>query len=121
MRVKPKPLKLKGIHRVKKKHADGSIKVHLYHRATGLPLDANRLAESYPDAEKKMRSKGESTLTALVRYVDTSSTFDALSETSRREYLWKLKLIETKWGSVPEATFNNQDDADSFAADVLAW
>ena len=39
MRVKPKPLKLKGIHRVKKKQADGSIKVHLYHRATGLPLD----------------------------------------------------------------------------------
>jgi hypothetical protein len=121
MRVKPKPLKLKGIHRVKKKHADGSIKVHLYHRATGLPLDANRLAESYADAEKKMRSKGESTLTALVRFFDTSSTFDALSETSRREYLWKLKRIETKWGSVPEATFNNQDDADSFAADVLAW
>jgi len=121
MRAKPKPLKLKGIHRVKKRQADGSIKVHLYHRATGLPLDANRLAESYADAEKKMRSKGESTLTALVRFFDTSSTFDALSETSRREYLWKLKRIEAKWGSVPEATFNNQDDADAFAADVLAW
>jgi len=121
MRVKPKPLKLKGIHRVKKKQADGSIKVHLYHRATGLPLDANRLAESYADAEKKMRWKGESTLTALIRFFDTSSTFDALSETSRREYPWKLKRIEAKWGSVPEATFNNQDDADAFAADVLTW
>jgi hypothetical protein len=121
MRLKAKPLRLKGIHRVKKKQADGSVKVHLYHRATGLPLDPVRLAESYAEAEKKLRNKNGATLTALIRFFDASSTFDALSETSRREYLWKLKRIETKWGTVPEATFNNQDDADAFAADVLAW
>jgi Phage integrase family len=123
MRLKAKPLRLKGIHRVKKKQADGSVKVHLYHRATGLPLDPVRLAESYAEAEKKkkLRNENGATLTALIRFFDTSSTFDALSETSRREYPWKLKRIEAKWGTVPEATFNNQDDADAFAADVLAW
>jgi hypothetical protein len=121
MRLKAKPLRLKGIHRVKKKQADGSVKVHLYHRATGLPLDPVRLAESYAEAEKKLRNKNGATLTALIRFFDTSSTFDALSETSRREYPWKLKRIEAKWGTIPEATFNNQDDADAFAADVLAW
>ena len=50
-RLPNKPLKLKGIHRVKKRQADGSIKVYLYHRATGLPLDEVRLAETYADAE----------------------------------------------------------------------
>ncbi len=64
MRVKPKPLKLKGIHRVKKKQADGSIKVHLYFRATGAPLDPNNLAQSYAAAEKAMRSKGEAHLSS---------------------------------------------------------
>lgn len=121
MRVKSKPLKLKGIHRVKKRQADGSIKVHLYHRATGLPLDASNLAASYAAAEKKVRAGGESTLTDLIRFFDSSSTFDGLSEASRREYPWKLRRIEAKWGSVPEATFNDQDDADAFAADALAW
>jgi hypothetical protein len=121
MRARQKPLTLKGIHRVKKRQADGSIRVHLYHRATGLPLDADRLAESYAAAEKKLKNKDGATLTALIRFFDTSSTFDALSETSRTEYPWKLKRIEVKWGTVPEATFNNQDDADAFAADALAW
>jgi hypothetical protein len=121
MRAKPKPLKLKGVHRVKKKQADGSIKVYLYHRATGLPLDENNLAQSYADAEKKARTKGETTLTDMIRFFDSSSTFDGLSEASRREYKWKLRRIERKWGDVPEATFNDQDDADAFAADVLAW
>ncbi|MEH2542827.1 integrase [Bradyrhizobium sp. AZCC 1699] len=121
MRVRPKPLKLKGIHRVKKRQADGSIKVHLYHRATRLPLDPANLAESYAAAEKKTRVRTERTLIDLIRLFDTSSTFDDLSEASRREYKWKLLRIERKWGSVPEDTFNSTDDADAFAADALAW
>jgi len=121
MRVKPKPLTLKGVHRVKKKQADGSIKVYLYHRATGLPLDANRLAESYAEAEKKKRRAGERTLTDLIRLWDQSTTFTELSKASRDEYVWKLRRIEGKWGSVPEDTFNSAEDADAFAADALAW
>jgi hypothetical protein len=121
MRVRPKPLKLKGIHRVKKRQADGSIKVYLYHRATGLPLDSTKLAETYAAAEKKTRVRTERALTDLIRLFDTSTTFDDLSETSRREYKWKLLRIERKWGGVPEDAFNNTDDADAFAADALAW
>jgi hypothetical protein len=57
----------------------------------------------------------------LIRLFDTSSTYAALSEESRKQYPWKLKRIEQKWGTVPEDTFNNADDADAFAADALAW
>jgi integrase len=118
---KQKPATLKGIHRVKKRMADGSIREYLYHRATGSPLDKNNLAESYVKAEKKKRRIGEKTLLDLIQFFDSSSTFDGLSEASRKEYRWKLRRVEVKWGSVPEETFNNADDADSFAADALSW
>ncbi|MGY3609887.1 MULTISPECIES: tyrosine-type recombinase/integrase [unclassified Bradyrhizobium] len=121
MRGKKNPATLKGIHRVKKRMADGSIKEYWYHRVTGLPLDKSNLAQSFADAEKKKRRNGEKTLTDLIRFFDSSSTFDSLSDDSRKEYVWKLRRIEAKWGSVPEETFNSADDADAFAADALAW
>lgn len=121
MRLRSKPLKLKGIHRVKKRQADGSIKVYLYHRATGLPLDEARLAESYADAERKMRAKGEGSFVQLIRLFDLSTYFDGLSVASRREYVWKLKRVEQRWGSCPVATFNDADDALEFRKDALAW
>ncbi len=101
--------------------ADGSVKIFYYHRATGLPLDPSNLAQSYADAEKKKRLAGEETLTSLIRPFDSSSYFDGLAEDSRREYVWKLKRVESKWGTVPAATFADADDADAFAADALAW
>ncbi|MGY4351539.1 hypothetical protein ACVWXM_008032 [Bradyrhizobium sp. GM7.3] len=121
MRVRPKPLKLKGINRVPKRQADGTVKIYLYHRATGIRLDPDRLAETYAEAEKRTRRRSEKTLVDLIRLFDTSSTFAALSEESRKQYPWKLKRIEQQWGTVPEDTFNNADDADAFAADALAW
>src|ERR1700757_3668055 len=52
MRVRAKPLRLKGVHRVKKRLADGSIKEFFYHRATGERLDPANLAASYAAAEE---------------------------------------------------------------------
>lgn len=121
MRVKTKPLRLKGIQRQKVKMADGSIKVYLYHRATRSKLDETDLAGSYSKAEKRQRRAGEKTLADLIRFFDSSSYFDGLSEDSRREYVWKLRRIEKKFGDVPEQVFNEAEAADSFAADALAW
>jgi hypothetical protein len=121
-RLKRKPLKIKGVKRVAMKMADGSVKIYLYHRATGEPLDETRLVESFAEAEKKKRRPGDKTLTDLIRHWDTNNpVFDALSAETREQYPWKLARIEKKWGGVPEETFNNQDDADAFAADALAW
>lgn len=112
---------LPDIHRVKKKLADGSIKVYLYYRPSGEPLDAADIVQSYAKAEKKFRNKGGETLTALIRLFDGSSYWDTLSDEHRTQYVWKLARIEKKWAGVPIATFNEPDDADEFAADALAW
>lgn len=121
-RLKRKPLKINGVKRVRMKMADGSVKEYLYHWATGEPLDENDLVNSFAVAEKKNRRPGERTLTDLIRHWDTNNpVFDALSTETREQYPWKLARIEKKWGGVPEETFNNQDDADAFAADALAW
>ena len=50
IRLRTKPFKLKGIKRVKAKLADGSIKVYLYHRASGELLDPAHLVQSYAAA-----------------------------------------------------------------------
>lgn len=121
MRLRRKPVKLRGIKRTTKKLADGSIQTYYYHRATGLPLDPDNLVQSYAAAEKRKRVSGEKTLADLIRFFDSSETFASLGEETRDQYPWKLKRIEQKWGTVPEETFNNPDDADAFAADALAW
>jgi hypothetical protein len=122
VRKKRKPVgELKGIHRVKKKLANGAIKVYLFHRATRLPLDENNLAASFAAAEKSMRAASEETLTSLIRLFDQSTYFKGLSEDHRREYLWKLKRVDQRWGSCPVSTFNDADDALEFRRDALAW
>ncbi|WP_315729065.1 tyrosine-type recombinase/integrase [Bradyrhizobium sp. SZCCHNS2015] len=65
--------------------------------------------------------RGRHTLLALIRRFDTSTYFDGLSETTRREYHWKLKRVEARWGSCPIDTFNDPDDALEFRKDALAW
>jgi integrase len=122
VRKKSKPVgQLDGIHRVKKTMANGSIKIYLYHRATGLPLDKDNLAVSYAAAEKTLRRASEETLAKLIRTFDSSTYFEGLSEDTRGEYVWKLKRIEQEWGDCPVSTFMDSDDALDFRKDALAW
>lgn len=112
-----KPLKLKGIKRVKHVLADGSIGIYLYHRATMKRLDENDLVQSFATAEKAMRSKTRGTFSDLIRNFDTSEFFKDLSEATKESYLPRLRLLDAKWGSVPiEATQDKE-----FRRDVLAW
>jgi integrase len=108
---------LKGIKRVKRVRADGSIDVDLYHRATKIKLDPDNLVQSYAAADKKMRTKSTGTLTDLIRRFDTSTYFAELSDATREAYIWKLRKIEAKWGSCPiEAVVE-----DDFGRDALEW
>jgi integrase len=116
-RPKPKPLKLKGVKRVKAVLADGSMGEYLYHRASGKRLDEKDLVQSFADAERAMRTKSRGTLSDLIRNFDSSGFFKDLSEATKESYLPRLRVIDAKWGSVPiEATQDKE-----FRRDVLAW
>src|SRR5690554_2040250 len=61
---------LKGINTVKKRHKDGTVKVHHYHRATGRPLrgapGSAEFLNDYALAEQSQAEKRQGTLGGLV-------------------------------------------------------
>jgi hypothetical protein len=119
--VRAKPVVLKGINRIKKRQANGTIKIYLYHRATGLPLDPNNLVASYAAAEKTKKVASQDTLTHLIHVFDSSTYFDGLSETSRREYGLEAETHRASLGGCSVSTFDNADDALEFGKDALSW
>ena len=123
--LKAKPLRIKGIHRIKRKLSDGSVKVYYYHRASNRRVEGEpntpAFLQSVADAEKSMRRSPGDTITGLIRKFDSSAYFDKLSETTRREYVWKLKRVEARWGDVPVETFNDEEATSDFRKDVLEW
>jgi integrase len=120
-RLKSKPQKL-SIKRVKKKLADGSIKVYLYHRKTGDPLDPDNLIQSYAASEKKkIVSPGQPMYADLINRFETSPYYDGLSEATKEDWAWRLKIIRPRWGTVPLEAFATPEDAEAFRRDVLEW
>ena len=119
--MKAKPLKLKGIKRVKAKRADGVIEEYYYHRATMKRLEGRpntpEFIQSYAAADKAMRTRSRGTLSDLIRNFETSEFFKDLSPATKESYVAKFKIIDAKWGTIPiEATQDKE-----FRRDVLAW
>jgi hypothetical protein len=121
LKMKAKPLKLKGIKRVKAKRADGGIEEYYYHRASKKRLEGRpntpEFIQSYAAADKAMRTRSRGTLSDLIRNFETSEFFKDLSPATKESYVPKFRIIDAKWGTIPiEATQDKE-----FRRDVLAW
>ena len=86
--MSPEP-RLKGINRVRKRLADGTVAIYYYHRATGTrllgdPRSADFLI-AYTDAEK-ITPKDTGTVAGLIRKYLGSLKFERKRETTKREY-----------------------------------
>lgn len=118
-------VKIKGVNTVKKVLADGSIRVHYYHRASGKPLEGRPgtplFLASIAGAEKAMRDRTGETFAGLIRLFENSGYFADLSEVTRKDYRWKLAQVEKRWGTCPVGVFSDPESAEEFARDVLAW
>jgi integrase len=114
-------LRLKGINKVRRRHADGSEAVFYYFRATGAKLQGepgtSEFLQSYAAAERAMRERAMGTLADLIRHFESSAKFDEMAETTRVEYKRKFKVIDRKWGSCPIAALTDRE----FRDDVLTW
>jgi integrase len=124
-------VKLKGINTVRKRLADGTIRTHYYHRASGRPLEGHPgtplFLASVAAADKSLREQADGTFSALIERFRASPYFcETLSVASREAYgvkgrRGKLDVVNDEWGSCPASVFSDHDSAEEFARDVLRW
>lgn len=105
-------VKIKGIHRVKRKLADGSTRVHYYAWRGGPKMTAAPKTEAFALEYARLKEGAQpKTTKTLGDLIDRFTTVDgkpnpdwlALAETTRRDYVYAFGLIRKQWPSMPIA------------------
>jgi integrase len=112
---------IRGINKVKKRLADGSVRFYYYHRMTGRPLSGEpgsvSFLSDYVAAEKILTSRHAGTFNNLVRDFTLSPEFEKLAASTRVEYRRMLTKAETKFGTLPIAAL----DDPRVRQDFMTW
>lgn len=103
--------KYQGVNTVRKRLADGSVRLYYYHRATGAPLSgppgSPEFLRDYAAAERSMRDRLAGTFNGLVRDYTLSPEFGKLGESTQKQYKRMLTAAEVKFGSLPLAALDD--------------
>ena len=98
-------VRLKGINRVRKKLADGSVKEFYYAWKSGPPLRGKpgspEFVASYNEAVAKKVLPPHGTLLSLLQKYQASSDFTNLADSTRRSYIALIKRIEKTFSDFP--------------------
>jgi integrase len=114
---------LEGINTVRKRLADGSVRIYHYHRASGLRINGEPgsagFVASYGEAEKSIRDRHISgSLNALIRGYTLSIEFQQkLAASTQTEYRRMLTAAEAEFGNMPIAAL----DDPRVRKDFLDW
>jgi integrase len=112
---------IRGINKVKKRLADGSVRFYYYHRMTGRPLSGEpgsvSFLSDYVAAEKILANRHTGTFNNLVRDFTLSPEFEKLAASTRVEYRRMLTKAETKFGTMPIAAL----DDPGVRQDFMTW
>ena len=97
---------LKGLHRPKKKLADGRVKEYVYAWRSGpallsQPGSAEFIAEYNEAVSRKAAPQVGILRSVLVAYESDVEAFGGLAERTKDDYLGKLRLIERSFGDFP--------------------
>lgn len=101
---------LKGIHKVKRKLADGTVRVHYYAWRGGPRMEAKPHTEAFALEYARLKGTAEpktvETLESLIdRFTGPESKrnpdFLKLAETTQTDHLYAFKLIKAKWPKLP--------------------
>jgi integrase len=114
--------KISGVNTVRKRLADGSLRVYYYHRDTGMRLNGDpgspEFIAAYARAEKKVTERQPDSCAGLIRAFLTSPEFEKnLQPSTQKEYRRILMAIEGKFGRAPIAAMADP----RFAGDALEW
>lgn len=97
-------LELKHIKRVRKRLADGSIKLFYYHQKTGRRINGEpgtvEFQTSYEEASKRAREEAELFKHIVAEYFG-SVAFERLGDRTKRDYRGHRKHIDHEWSDTP--------------------
>lgn len=114
-------VRLKGINKVQRKLADGSVRIHYYHRASGTALEGKpgtaKFIASLTAAEAKGQTRAKGTLAGLLRDFQKTAKWRRLRESTQAEYRRIFKFWEDKFGWVSLTGLAQK----SFRRDLLEW
>src|ERR1039458_3000434 len=103
---------LKGIHRVERRLANGTIRVHFYAWRGGPKINAEPgtpgFTQQYNEAHLSVRRPKAGTLITLIANFKASAEYRQLSPSSLRAYKTYIKLIEDEFGDLPLAALDDR-------------
>jgi integrase len=106
---------------VRKRLADGTVRIYYYHRATGLPLSGKpgspEFLRDYAAAEKTLLDRHTGMFNGLVRDFTLSPEFEKLAESTQKEYRRMLTKAEAKFGNMPVAALEDP----RVRRDFMSW
>lgn len=96
--------KIKGVNTVRKRLANGTVKLYYYHRDTGTPLPGKpgdrEFLDAFTEAEKLL-PKDVGNVNALIRTYLESLNFEKKAPSTQKEYKRMLTKIEARFGKLP--------------------
>lgn len=109
---------LRGVHKVRRKLADGSERVHYYAWRGGPKIEAEPgtpdFVRLYTDAHKGRRRPSARSLQGLIGEFRSSAEYAGLSDSTKRAYATYLKLIEERFGDMPTAALADPEARGEF-------
>jgi integrase len=104
-------IKIKHVNTVRRRLADGSYRIHRYHRLTGQKLvgepGSAEFRESYAEAELHAIRRPKTGLAGLITKYKESVDFTELKESTREEYERLLKPVEDEFGTMPHGALED--------------
>jgi integrase len=96
---------LKGIHKVKRRLANGEIRLHFYAWRGGPAIHAKLgtpdFVREFNEAHASLRQPRAGTFMTIIAQYKGASEFTGLAKSTRRAYLGYLKIIEDEFGDLP--------------------
>ena len=114
-------VKLPGIHKVKRRLADGSMAVYHYAWRGGPRLHGEpgspEFVAAWQQATQKRTNRHAGTVQALLNGYQCSPAFTDLAERTRKDYARHIRRIEAEFGDMPLALLGDR----RARGDMLAW
>lgn len=103
-------VKIKGIHKVKRKLADGSTKIHYYAWRGGPKMEAlphtEQFAIEYAEHKKSTSESKIKTIETLIEHFTGTNKhpnpdFNVLADSTQRDHLYAFGIIKKEWPQLP--------------------